>query len=98
MLLLAFPRRDIMLVRETEGKTVSGWFMLVLLIGAGVALAVSFRELIAGGGSAAAIVVWALVLTIWAIMLSGFFTLQPNMAAVMVLFGKYAGTVKTSGF
>jgi regulator of protease activity HflC (stomatin/prohibitin superfamily) len=35
---------------------------------------------------------------VWATMLAGFFTLQPNMAAVLVLFGKYSGTVKDSGF
>lgn len=29
---------------------------------------------------------------------SGFFTLQPNEAAVLVLFGAYRGTVRTSGF
>ncbi len=30
--------------------------------------------------------------------LSGFFTLQPNEARVLVLFGSYKGTVRTSGF
>ncbi|AWI10431.1 band 7 protein [Ereboglobus luteus] len=29
---------------------------------------------------------------------SGFFTLQPNEAAALVLFGSYRGTVRTSGF
>ena len=29
---------------------------------------------------------------------TGFFTLQPNTAAVLILFGSYQGTVKTSGF
>ncbi len=32
------------------------------------------------------------------IALSGFFTLQPNEARVLVLFGSYKGTVRTSGF
>jgi regulator of protease activity HflC (stomatin/prohibitin superfamily) len=31
-------------------------------------------------------------------MLKGFFTLQPNEARVLVLFGDYKGTVRTSGF
>jgi regulator of protease activity HflC (stomatin/prohibitin superfamily) len=32
------------------------------------------------------------------ILLIGFFTLQPNEARVLLLFGKYHGTVRTSGF
>src|SRR5262252_776510 len=32
------------------------------------------------------------------IMLTGLFTLQPNEARVLVLFGKYKGTVRESGF
>jgi regulator of protease activity HflC (stomatin/prohibitin superfamily) len=31
-------------------------------------------------------------------MLTGFFTLQPNEARVLLLFGDYKGTVRTSGF
>ena len=31
-------------------------------------------------------------------MLGGFFTLQPNEARVLILFGTYHGTVRTSGF
>src|SRR5690242_9370483 len=33
----------------------------------------------------------------WVLVL-GFFTLQPNEARVLVLFGKYKGTVRESGF
>ncbi len=35
---------------------------------------------------------------VWLICFVGFYTLQPNQAAVLVLFGKYMGTDKTSGF
>jgi regulator of protease activity HflC (stomatin/prohibitin superfamily) len=38
------------------------------------------------------------LLPILSVMLSGFFTLQPNEARVLVLFGDYRGTVRTSGF
>ena len=31
-------------------------------------------------------------------LMTGFFTLQPNQARVLVLFGKYCGTVRDSGF
>lgn len=35
---------------------------------------------------------------IWIVLWAGFFTLQPNQARVLVLFGKYKGTVSTPGF
>jgi regulator of protease activity HflC (stomatin/prohibitin superfamily) len=87
-----------MLTHENEIKTISGWAMLPLLIGAGVGLTYWFVEIIATGPTATFIIVWTLAMIIWATMLCGFFTLQPNMAAVLILFGRYAGTVKTSGF
>ncbi|EON77157.1 Membrane protease family protein [Lunatimonas lonarensis] len=41
----------------------------------------------------------AVICTIGAIlMLPGFFTLQPNKAVVLILFGAYKGTVKDNGF
>ena len=39
-----------------------------------------------------------LMLPVLVILLTGLFTLQPNEARVLVLFGKYKGTVRTSGF
>jgi regulator of protease activity HflC (stomatin/prohibitin superfamily) len=39
-----------------------------------------------------------LLLPILSVLLTGFFTLQPNEARVLVLFGDYKGTVRTSGF
>lgn len=47
-----------------------------------------------GWGLAAAIVCFLL----WLFLLFGFFTLQPNMSAVLLLFGKYVGTCKQEGF
>lgn len=38
------------------------------------------------------------VLAVGAVLLRGFFSLQPNQARVLVLFGSYKGTVRTSGF
>jgi regulator of protease activity HflC (stomatin/prohibitin superfamily) len=87
-----------MLTREHELKTMNGWAMLVLLLGAGIGLGFWFVEIIATGPTAAFIVTWSLTTMVWATLLGGFFALQPNMAAVLVLFGRYVGTVKTSGF
>jgi regulator of protease activity HflC (stomatin/prohibitin superfamily) len=39
-----------------------------------------------------------LMFPVWIILVTGFFTLQPNEARVLVLFGKYVGTVRQSGF
>jgi regulator of protease activity HflC (stomatin/prohibitin superfamily) len=72
--------------------------MLPLLILAGAALGLWFQQVIATGPRAGAIILWTLVVLVWATLLGGFFTLQPNMAAVLTLFGKYAGTAKTNGF
>ena len=44
------------------------------------------------------IILWVLAVMVWALMLAGFFTLQPNMSAALTLFGKYTGTVKENGF
>jgi regulator of protease activity HflC (stomatin/prohibitin superfamily) len=88
-----------MLIQEVERKTINGWFMLAVLVMAGVALGLALREFVSGPEpSAAPIVLWAIGTAVWAMMLAGFFTLQPNMAAALVLFGKYSGTVKTEGF
>ncbi|HXV14549.1 MAG TPA: SPFH domain-containing protein [Candidatus Krumholzibacteria bacterium] len=87
-----------MKTRESEIKSMNGWAMLVLLLGAGVALTVWFIEIVKTGPTATFIVVWSIAMIVWAALLGGFFTLQPNMAAVLVLFGRYSGTVKTSGF
>jgi len=40
----------------------------------------------------------SIVGSIWLVLLFGFFTLQPNIAAVLILFGRYVGTVHESGF
>jgi len=39
-----------------------------------------------------------LLLPVCIVLLRGFFTLQPNEARVLVLFGNYRGSVRTSGF
>ena len=87
-----------MLTQEKEFKPLSGWFMLVLLLAVGAALAFWLPEIIDAGPPAALMIVWSLAVTVWSLMLAGFFTLQPNMAAVLILFGRYSGTAKSSGF
>ena len=68
------------------------WFVLLLADGALLVFSVVQNELIwerVGG---------ILVLIALIVSVKGFFTLQPNEARVLVLFGSYKGTVRASGF
>jgi regulator of protease activity HflC (stomatin/prohibitin superfamily) len=87
-----------MVTREKQIKPLSGWLMLMVLLGAAFALGLWFKELLDAGATPTYIVTWAFAVMVWGIMLGGFFTLQPNVAAVLTLFGKYGGTVRTDGF
>ena len=87
-----------MVTREIERKVLNGWFMLTLLLMVGVALGFALAEIINGPSHVPALIFWILGVIVWSILLAGFFTLQPNMSAALVLFGKYSGTVRTEGF
>jgi regulator of protease activity HflC (stomatin/prohibitin superfamily) len=84
-------------VKEIEGKVYSGPMMF---LATAVLLVISIVLFIAGAiNSIPLAVISGIVLFIaWFIAIIGFFTLQPNEAAAMVLFGKYKGTVKLSGW
>jgi regulator of protease activity HflC (stomatin/prohibitin superfamily) len=68
------------------------WFVLLLADGALLVFSVVQNEFIWGR------VCGVLVLIALIISMKGFFTLQPNEARVLVLFGSYKGTVRASGF
>jgi regulator of protease activity HflC (stomatin/prohibitin superfamily) len=74
--------------------------VLVLLLGlllADIAIIIAAGP---GGGSAprGTLVLCGLALPVIIVLLTGFFTLQPNEARVLLLFGDYKGTVRESGF
>jgi regulator of protease activity HflC (stomatin/prohibitin superfamily) len=82
---------------EQQVAVRSGWGMLwvtALLLAAAVALLLlGVRQQAAGS------VIAGIVLAVAGTGLAfGFFTLQPNEARVLVLFGKYRGTVRQDGF
>lgn len=93
---------------EFQRRTLSGWIMLPLLVLALLALGYIVYALIRVLNAALPEVVpvaaiWELVLcgialVVLLILASGFFTLQPNEAAVLLLFGAYKGTVREAGF
>jgi len=81
-------------IREKNVKSVSGIPMLLLLIGViilGVCLLI-FMEAVSIGLPLALIGVPALL-----IGASGLYKVEPNQSAVLSLFGKYIGTVRTPG-
>src|SRR5437660_9741094 len=82
----------------------SGWLMLPILIGMMLGSIALLIYAIAAGVREYNHPIWtlfvlALVLEPLSILLLvGFFTLQPNEARVLVLFGDYKGTVREPGF
>jgi regulator of protease activity HflC (stomatin/prohibitin superfamily) len=84
------------MIRERIRTTVSGWLMLPLLIGvmgAGIWLLV-----LGATAEDARIAAGALTIVIVLVLSVGFFVINPNEARALILFGKYAGTVKQDGF
>jgi len=89
---------------ECETTAVNGWVMLIvnlaLLLGAMLWLIWIIVQ--AARMDNPAQLFWlipAMLLEILAVvLLCGHFTLQPNEARVLILFGAYKGTVRTSGF
>jgi regulator of protease activity HflC (stomatin/prohibitin superfamily) len=92
---------------ERAARTVNGWIMLLvdlaLYVGATALLVLSFTEGATIAGDSTEPVWWMLiagcvVLTAAIIVSPGFFTLQPNEARVLILFGDYKGTSRETGF
>jgi regulator of protease activity HflC (stomatin/prohibitin superfamily) len=80
--------------QERVVTALNGWLMLVIVLG--VFAAGMWGLISQPDGSWAGGIIAVLVMD--AIMLKGFFSLQPNQARVLVLLGKYKGTVRTAGF
>lgn len=95
---------------EIKRRTPNGWVVLAVLIVAGLVIGCGGYDCISRLVTSidrtssitfalgAYLVGWVLVLITWIILLAGFFTLQPNLAAVLILFGHYKGTEAGSGF
>ncbi len=82
--------------REITKKGTNGFLALVVLL---VLLAVSAERVISASraGSAPAAAVWAVLGILAIVGLSGLFTVQPNDAKVLTLFGEYVGTIREAG-
>lgn len=84
--------------RESVRRTASGWLMLPLFLLIEVALVFLLYTAIEADGGPAAILPTIGAIIVVGLLNIGFFTVNPNNAKALLLFGKYSGTVKTAGF
>src|SRR5262245_19773028 len=88
--------------QERHGSTLSGWPMLPISIGLlalGIYLVVHSATLLHQGRSGGLLLLLAILLIVLSLISwGGFFTLQPNEARVLILFGAYRCTIRHSGF
>jgi regulator of protease activity HflC (stomatin/prohibitin superfamily) len=82
---------------ERVVRSPSGWLMLLVDV-ALFPLAVWLVVTAARGHQPLLIGLAIAMFIVAVVMAGGFFTLQPNEAAVLILFGAYKGTVRDSGF
>ena len=91
---------------ELERQALNGWFALLLLVlwfVAAIALLVSTGvaaegDAISDGAAAFRTLGGVLMIGLGFFFCFGFFTLEPNEARVLILFGAYKGTIRSSGF
>ncbi len=85
------------MIRERIRSTLSGWLVVPLLLAAVAALVYGFvtETTTMASPRGWAIAGYMVLLALSAFMFLGCFTVNPNEARVLQLFGKYAGTVKT---
>ena len=89
---------------ERPVRVFSGWVMLPLLIVLLIADVSLFIYSVPVRDNHGQPPIWGLfipvvvLLPVSCILLAGFFTLQPNEARVLILFGAYKGTVRSDGF
>jgi regulator of protease activity HflC (stomatin/prohibitin superfamily) len=82
---------------ERPVRAANGWVMLFVTLA--LYPASVFLFILGIRGHSGLLILAAILTLLIAIVLScGFFTLQPNEGAVLVLFGAYRGTVRDSGF
>lgn len=87
------------MTQENEVKAISGWFMLGLLILFVVAAVSLFIQIGDRPPSSGLLPTITVILLIGAAFISGgFVVIEPNGSSVLLLAGRYKGTIKESGF
>src|SRR4051794_20180626 len=83
--------------QERVLQTMSGWPVLALNLAICVGVPFIFASAVRNSSAPlgfCGVIVAMTMMIVW----GGFFTLQPNEARVLVLFGEYRGTARESGF
>jgi regulator of protease activity HflC (stomatin/prohibitin superfamily) len=83
-------------IREVERKAGNGFVFIALFLVAAVALGWGLWDALRDQ-SVARSVALSLGVTLWVVGTIGFFMVQPNQGKVLLLFGRYVGTVKQEG-
>ena len=85
------------MLREKHYRATNGYLALMITL---VVLGVAVWQIIATGiaGNALLVVTWSLVTVLAAFDSVGLFTVQPNEAKALTLFGDYKGSVRQAGF
>jgi regulator of protease activity HflC (stomatin/prohibitin superfamily) len=81
---------------EHIASAMNGWGMLILNIA--LLLGGAYLIQLAAAESGPTRLIGGFCVLLGLIMVGGYFTLQPNQARVLILFGAYKGTVRSSGF
>src|SRR5262245_23736198 len=84
------------MIREKPVSTMSGWFMVILLLLSYVLSVAWFASAVRQGSP----LVWMpiVLFAVTTLCLAGLFVVNPNEARAVLLFGDYQGTVKKPGF
>ena len=84
------------LISEREANFLSGWFALLLWLLAAASVAWMFVTAVLHRGEPPVLAI--LCLPLLGFLAKGFVILQPNIAGVLVFFGRYSGSIRDSGF
>jgi regulator of protease activity HflC (stomatin/prohibitin superfamily) len=86
-------------VKEREALSISGWPMLVINIALFGAAAWAFVAAFIGDEISIPLIVGGTLITLLAgVVATGFTTVEPNEARVLIFLGRYAGTLRRTGF
>ena len=82
---------------EARASTSNGYFMLIVLLLAILAVAYAIISLPHGPGGTLNVVTVIVATIVFILVMPGFYMLQPNQAVAITLFGEYRGTDRTTG-
>jgi regulator of protease activity HflC (stomatin/prohibitin superfamily) len=82
--------------REKSVATASGYLMLLVLLGCIVAAGLAI-PMMASGAEGTGVLLLIVSIFLFVFVLCGFYLIQPNQAAAILLFGAYKGTDRVNG-